>query len=75
VASQLDSIFKPAFYMTGVISQDRESCQFLSWVDEKSNLGPGGSGICCSRFAYDGTLPRSVVIKVFVRKRKNAEFF
>src|SRR4029077_9834450 len=28
----MDRIFKPPVSMSGAISQDRESCQFLSWL-------------------------------------------
>jgi hypothetical protein len=28
----MDRIFKPPVSMTGAISQDRESCQFPSWL-------------------------------------------
>jgi hypothetical protein len=32
MARKTDRIFKPPFSMTGTISQDRESCQFLFWL-------------------------------------------
>jgi hypothetical protein len=35
--------FKPPFFMTGAISQDRERCQFFFLLDEKPTVVPVGS--------------------------------
>ena len=39
----MDRIFKPPFSMTGVISQDRERCQFLVASDKKPTVVMGSS--------------------------------
>src|SRR5262250_741927 len=43
MAPRMDRIFKPPFSMTGAISQDRQSCQFLFLLDKNPTVVPVGS--------------------------------
>src|SRR5215468_9669522 len=52
----MDRIFKPPFSMTGAISQDRQSCQFLFLLDEKPTVVPVGAAGEGSKCARTGSL-------------------
>jgi hypothetical protein len=53
----MDRIFEPPFSMTGAISQDRESCQFLFWLMKNPLLyrsaRPGGDREARERFLME----------------------
>jgi hypothetical protein len=56
MAPGMDRIFKPPFSMTGAISQDRQSCQFLFLLDEKPTVVPVGAAGEGSKCARTGSL-------------------